>query len=58
MVFEKGVGMLGEFKEFEEFIEEIKEEPKYYHTKFFKKEGNIALVKDSFSKNYDFVEVI
>lgn len=41
-----------------EYINTIRVQPRYYHTKFFKNEKSIGLVRDFLSKNYSFVEVI
>lgn len=42
----------------EEYIKKIKEQPGYYHNKFFKNERSIGLIRNYFNKKYTFVEAI
>jgi hypothetical protein len=42
----------------EEFIGKIKEQPGYYHNKFFKNEKSIGLVRNHFNTKYGFIETL
>ena len=41
-----------------EYVNHLKKQPVYYHTKFFKNEQSIGLVRSFFSKEYDFIEIM
>lgn len=45
-------------EELYECINEFKNQPEYYHNKFFKSEKSIGLIRSFFNKKYNFVEVI
>ncbi len=40
------------------YLEDLKKTPKYYHTKFFKNEKSIGLIRNFFKGKFDFIEVI
>jgi len=40
------------------YIEELEEEPTYYHNKFFKNDKSIALVRNFFRKEHSYVEFL
>jgi len=40
------------------YVNDLKKQPKYYHTKFFKNEKSIGLTRNFFKQKYSFVEVI
>ena len=42
----------------EEYIRILREQPGYYHNKFFKNEKSIGLVRNHFSTKYNFIEAI
>jgi len=45
-------------EEMSKYMSELEDEPTYYHTKFFKSDKSIALVRNFFKKGYPFVELI
>ena len=43
---------------FAEYMDAAKQNPKYYHNRFFKNEKSIGLIRNSLSSRFDFIEVM